>query len=410
MKLRLVAFTLTALAAGALLGWLMQQDPGYVFISLANRTLETSVWFGLFSLLALWAAAALLVAGARWALTSRSRIATWRRGRRALHAERATAAGFIELLEGRWQNARQALEGAAASAGLPLLNYLAAARAAHELGDAAGRDALCEQALSNDPKAGAAVALARAGMLRDTGQWQECRAALDALLADAPRHPSALMLKLECSQRLGDWQGALDAATQLGKLKSADAAAVDTAIVEAWRQRFAAAHHDAAAARAAWNAMPRKLRRLPALTLGYAEALNAAGDGDGAEATLKAALKSRYDANLVECYGRVRGTQPAEQLATAERWLAEHRNDPVLTLALGRLSLAAGERDKAFAHLEASFDAAPTPDCCAELGRLHLSAGQLERGRALLEQALAGFATAQDGAAYPAHRIGGASA
>ena len=387
MRLRLIAFALTALAAGALLGWLMQRDPGYVFISLANRTFETSVWFALASLLALWAAVALSVALLRRAVSGRSRIAAWRQGQRQRTAQRETTAGLTDLIEGRWQAAREALEGAAAAASTPLVNYLAAARAAHESGDDAGRDALCEQALAAAPEAAAAIALARARMLADKGHWRDCQAALDTVLNHTPRHPEALALKLACFQHLSDWQGVLTTAAQLQKTKTADQAAAEAATIEAWGKRLAAGD-DPAEVREVWQAIPRKLRRLPTLTRQYAHALDAAGDADGAEATLKAALNATYDTDLVASYGALRSSRPAEQLASAERWLAAHPNDPALALALGRLSLAAGERDKAFEHLEASFKAAPTPDCCAELGQLHLESGQFEHGRALLQRAL----------------------
>lgn len=387
MRLRLIAFALTALAAGALLGWLMQRDPGYVFISLANYTLETSVWFALASMLALWVAAALAVALLRRVFSGRSRIAAWRQGHRQRQAQRDTTAGLSDLIEGRWQTARDALEGSAAAAGTPLVNYLAAARAAHESGDDAGRDALCEKAHAAVPEAAAAIALARARMLSDHGHWRDCQAALDSVLNQAPRHAEALALKLTCCRRLHDWQGVIATAAQLQKIKTADQAAAAAATVEAWGARLGAAD-DPAGVRELWQAMPRKLRRLPALASQHARALAAAGDADGAEAALKAALNANYDADLVAAYGALRCSRPAEQLATAERWLATHPDDPALTLALGRLSLAAGERDKAFEHLEASFKAAPTPACCAELGQLHFEAGQFERGRELLQRAL----------------------
>ena len=395
MKLRWVAFALAALGGGAALGWLAQRDAGYVFISLGHHTVETSVWFALFALFALLAAAGLLWALARWAVTGRTRLAAWRRGRRQRQARHATTVGLTELLEGRWQTARLALEGAAHDADIPLVNYLAAARAAHAGGDDAGRDALCDQAAASTPDAAVGVALARARMLQERGAWRECRAAVDAALATAPRHAEALTLKLACARRLDDWQGVLATVAALGGVKGADKASLDAASRQAWQGRLAAAGTDAAQVKATWSAVPRKLRRSPALAIAHAEALAAASDGDAAVAALQAALKAGYHPGLIGCYGRVRSSQPREQLASAEHWLAEHPNDPALALALGRLSLAAGEREKAFKHLEASVAAAPTAECCAELGRLHLSAGEMERGIALIDRALAASATAE---------------
>ena len=389
MRLRGIAFTLAALAGGTALGWLMLRDPGYVFVSFGRRTLETSVWFALFVLLALLGAIGLASRLIRQTLRGRSRLGDWSRRRQDRQALGQTLAGLAQLLEGKWQPARSNLEGVARRTAMPLLNYLAAARAAHELGDAAGRDALFEQAAAAAPEARAGVVLARARLLLDGGDWPGCQAVLSSLLAEAPGHPQALAMMLQCQERLRDWRGALDVAARMKKAKATDAATLEAAVLRIWREALTRVRGDAEQAREIWQAAPRKLRATAALALPYAEALAAAGDGDGAEAALRAALKAAFDPALMHCYGQVRSTRLEQQVATAQGWLSDHPNDASLLLALGRLSLAAGQRDKAFEYLEASLAADAGADCCAELGRLHLACGELQRGRELLDQAVA---------------------
>ena len=391
MRLRGVAFTLAALAVGAAVGWLMLLDAGYVFVSFGRRTFETSVWFALFALLAVLGAVALALRLIRQSLQGRSRLAAWSRRRRDRHALGQTIAGFVQLLEGKWQPARKSFEDVAGRAAMPVLNYLAAARAAHELGDSEGRDALFEQAAAAAPEARAGIALQRARLLLDAGDSRGCHAVLSGLLAEAPGHPQALAMLLRCQERLRDWRGALDVVARMKKAKAAEAATLESAVRRIWRQGLTGAceANDAAQAREIWHAAPKKLRATAALTLPYAEALAAAGEGDEAERALRAALKTAFDPALVNCYGRVCSTKLEGQLAAAQGWLTEHPNDAALLLALGRLSLAAGQRDKAFEYLEASLSADVSAECCVELGRLHLACGELQRGRELLERALA---------------------
>ena len=389
MKLRSIAFVLAVLVGGAALGWLMLRSPGYVYISFGRRTFESSVWFTLFALLALAAGGGLALGLVRRGLAGRAKLASWSRRRHERRAQRQTLAGVAQLLEGDWQAARERLESGVERAPAPFLNYLAAACAAHELGDAAGRDALFEKAGGAAPEAGAGVALLRARLLRDQGDWPGCRAALNGLLEAAPGQPQALAMLLACHESLGDWRAALDVAARMRKAGVA-AETVAAASARARRHGLAAARRgkDMRLAQEIWRAAPKKLRTTAALARPYAAALAAAGDGDGAEAALRAALNAEFDATLIDCYGRIRSSAPARQLAAAQGWLADRADDAALLLALGRLSLADGNRDQAFEYLEASHATAATPAVCAELGKLHLACGSLERGRELVERAL----------------------
>ena len=391
MTARGLLLLLAAVAGGAAFGLLALRDPGYVLISYGSRTFETSVWFAL-AVLVLLAA----VVGTAWTilrrtLRSRSRLSAWSRERRIRNAHAKTVQGTIELAEGDFAAARTTLTAAADDVETPFASLLSAALAAHRAGDAEQSDQLLARAEEAAPGAGTAVGLTRARLAGEAGQWRQCRQMLDRLVSEHPRHPGVLRLSLECAERIEDWEGAIAAATALGKLKGEDANALEAAVRRAWRGRLAASRGSetvAAHARQTWKAVPKALRTDATLVREYAQALLSGGDPDTAESALRAAIPTDFDPALVELYGRLRSGRPHRQLEAATGWLESHPQDPGLLLALGRLAIASDEPERARGYLESSVMLSPTASARGELASLYLAAGEVAQGRRLLEQAL----------------------
>ncbi|TNC91526.1 MAG: heme biosynthesis protein HemY, partial [Thalassolituus sp.] len=109
-------------------------DPGYVMLSYESLTLETSFWmFLILTAVALFAAyfvlrTLLIIIG------SDRRFNEWRQRRRSVRARRQTTRGLLALAQGQWRRAERNLTSSAKDADQPLINYLAAARAAYEQG------------------------------------------------------------------------------------------------------------------------------------------------------------------------------------------------------------------------------------------------------------------------------------
>ena len=118
----------------------------------------------------------------------------------------------------------------------------------------------------------------------------------------------------------------------------------------------------------------------------YVDGLARLGAQGKAEEVLYAAIKRQYDDRLVERYGRVLGRDPARQLAHAEGWLKDHPQNPVLLLALGRLSLRNELWGKARDYFEASLRFDHRPETCAELARLLAQLGDTESSNRLFQQ------------------------
>ena len=373
-----------ALAVGGALAALMLRDPGYVLISYADATLETSLWFAAGVLLVAWLALAGSVFLVRRLMRSGSQMTAWMAIRRRHATRHRSLQGAMLLAEGRWREAGKALL-APAAAQTPLLDYFGAAQAANELSDYEQRDETLDRAKAAIPEADFVVELRRAELQQAAAQWQRSVATLAALRERAPRHPLVLARLFEAHKALGDW----DAVAALAPALPGDAdAEVQSA---AWRTRLTQsedADNPAEHAAGVWRAMPKALRADEALLLVYVDVLASHEAEAAAEAALRGGLKRHWVTAWVRRYGEIRA-DPHRQLATASAWLKRHPNDAALLLTLGRLAAAAGEASRAQEYLQASQQAEPSAAALTALGCLCADNGEAATANNYFRQALA---------------------
>lgn len=390
---RLLTFVVLAVVIGGAMGTLMSRDPGYVLITYADMSFETSLWFGLLALLAIYFLLRLGIAVWTRLLRTGSGVANWRQDRRARIAQANTVRGLGLVGEGDWVGGRKALLNAAADAATPLINYVGAAHAANRLGDDSERDQWLKKAAESAPDAALAIVLTRAEMQLAARQHANARATLEQAKLDAPNHPRVLRLLADTYEQLGDWPALVALAPELRKRAVYDGDALRASMRRWWIGCFDrpvgggdAAHRELLAQ---WSNVDKDLRGDPELIAAYAQALVRAGAVDEAESLLSRVLKQDWNEGLVALYGRLRVDPAERQFATAQGWLKQHPNDPTLLLAVGRIALANRDNAKAREYFEASLEAQPTAEVSAELGRLYLATGDGARASELLAQALA---------------------
>ncbi|MGE6662029.1 heme biosynthesis HemY N-terminal domain-containing protein [Pseudomonas sp. NPDC077408] len=384
------------IAVVGFLGWAIAQDPGYVLISYDRFRYESSFWIFLGLIACLW----LLAMVVHWLLgllhTSGALVNPWSRRHRERRVSKASRSGLRELAEGQWNQALGHLRSAAEHDHQPLVHYLGAARAANELGEHEQSDELLRKARERDPESGLAVGLTHAQLQIARGQYGEARETLNALHSDHPRHPYVLTLLQQLYVQLEDWSALCSLLPELRKHRVLPPARLSelellawTAAIEQSGQAPAASNEDALQAlNQKWQTVPSGLRSESLLVRAYADGLSRLGADAKAEEVLYAALKRQYDDRLVERYGRVRGQDPARQLANAEGWLKANPENAELLLALGRLSMRNALWGKARDYLEASLRFEHRPETCAELARLLAQLGDNERSNRLFQEGL----------------------
>ena len=370
---RLLTFVVLAVVIGGAMGTLMSRDPGYVLITYADMSFETSLWFALLALIAIYFLLRLVIAVWTRLLRSGAGVANWRQDRRTRTAQANTVRGLVLVGEGDWAGGRKALLNAAQDAATPLINYVGAAHAANRLGDVGERDQWLDKAAESTPDAALAIALTRAEMQIRGAAVRERARNIGTSEARCARPPARC-----CAcwpTRMNNWatgRRCVALAPELRKRAVYDADALRASMRRWWIGCFdrpALVGGDAARELLAqWNNVDKDLRSDPELIAAYVHALANAGAVDEAESTLSKVLKQDWNEGLVALYGRLR-TDPAErQFATAQGWLKQHPNDATLLLALGRIATANRDSAKAREYFEASLKAQPTAEVSARVG------------------------------------------
>ena len=378
--------------AGAGIGVVLSRDTGYVLLSFGHYTVEMSL-----ALLLMLVAVAFALLYFAIRLVARTLhlpqdVRDWKQRRGSRLAQQAMTRGLLEMSEGNWRSAEKRLVRFADRSETPLLNYLAAARAAQLQGAHDRRDGYIRLAHDAMPSADVAVSLTQAELQLADHQLEQALATLKHLRNVAPKHNYVLRLLRRLYEQLGDWEHLRELLPELRRRKVED---------EASLQRLELRTHSALLEHAflardqhrlgmAWADVPRNLRAHPQLLGDYAGYLQEMGQHESAEQLLREALKKQWDASLVETYGLLDSGEPGKQLSMMERFLPDHPDDPTLLLTLGRLSLRAQLWGKGRGYLEACIARNGPPQAYRELGQLLERMQEPERAIDVYRKGLSG--------------------
>lgn len=388
--MKLLLLLIVGLAAGSLLMRAIAQDSGYVLIQLGNWTLESSV---VMLALAIIAAVVIMMVVIRLIarlLATPQQLRNWGSLRQIRNARRDVNKGLIALAEGRWNQAETLLARSAKLADTPLINYLAAARAAQQRGDDKTRDKLLQEAHASMPETELAVGLSQAELQLLGNQNEQALATLVHLRGIAPKHEYVLRLLYRTMDRLEDWDGLaelLPALSHRGIVDTAEATALSRRIGHAWLQS-ALAQQDRTRLDQAWTAIPTTARTDPDLVNLYVQGLLNCGEAGRAEAVLRERLPQAWSAALARRYGLL-NVAPGVQLKAVESWLEDRREDPDLLLSAGRIAIRNKLWGKARAYLESAMAQRANAEACQELAALLSALGEDEAADKLRRRCVA---------------------
>jgi HemY protein len=313
----------------------------------------------------------------------------WRLG----NQQKLTTRGWLDYAEGEWHRAVNSFLKAAPKAGASFSNYLMAARAANELGDQARAEDILREAEKQAPKAYIAIYLTRAEIQLQNRQWQDCLSTLSFIRSKSPRHRAMLMMLRTVYTELRQWENLQALAADLYRAGIIDESQQSMLEREAIEHLLIVAAEDIGKDAhllqkldAAWQRLPKSSQQSPAMILQYAKGLATFGAEARAEEVLRTSIKEQRSDDLMALYGRVRGSDAARQLATAEVWLRELPDNAGLQLALGRLAMRNKHWEKARYYFENSLRVDDNAEANLELGRLLVALGDVERGKKLLEK------------------------
>jgi len=359
------------LAAAAWVGAQLESDPGIVIVRAAGWRIDIPLWLAGFTLLFGLLAFHYMLKLYNWIFHSSYFVGDYAHKRRTRRARRLTHQGFIELAEGDWHKAEKHFLQGAQNSEVPLLNYLSAAKAAQEQGDAKRRDKYLKIAHETTEGADIAIGLTQAKLQYQQGQYEQSLATVKHLLSLAPNHPHILKLLKSIYLQLKDWVQLLSLLPVLRKHKVITAEEENTLekqmfihLLEEYKLDSGRDITDI------WQKIPKRLQLEPGIVYPYAQFLNETGNTLDFESLLRQTLKRNWSEELIRLYGMAQYPEKQIPLEQAESWLRTHQDSPNLLLTLGRLCVQSQLWGKAQRYLEASLKFAPTPEVYAALGIL----------------------------------------
>jgi HemY protein len=354
--------------------FLPQGDPGYVIIGYGPWTLESSlvILAGALTLafILFYAIIRLVIHALRLPRVLRQRGGQ----RRSRQSQEALITGLIESAEGNWEKAEKTLIRHAADSGVPLINYLTAARAAHSRGAAEQRDEYLKLAHEAMPEAEIAIGLTRAELQLSDKQFDQALESLSQLNRIAPTHATVLRLLHQAYAQMEDWEGLRNLIPSLHTNKvmmEAEIKLLETETYSALLKQHAETG-DAARLQKLWENIPGHIRKAAGIETLYFAAMIDAGAGLEIEPAVRASLDREWNETVLVLYGCIPAPDAGQRLALAEKWLVRHGNDAVLLRVLGKLAVRAGRTEPALRYLEQSLELEPSVEACQVMGDLLL--------------------------------------
>ena len=367
------------LVFGYILAKLVVADSGYVLIAYDKYVLESTLWsFALASFLFL-----VLVGGviSVFKILQKSvdfihPISNEAKKRKAV---KMTNKGLIKYANGQWKSAQKLLSLSAKDSQAPLLNYLAAARAANENQDYQACSEHLSQASKGVPNASIVIGITQAELLISRGQYEAALATLKNIQSKTSRHVYAYDLLYQTYLKLHDWEKLADLLPQLKKLKVLDEQKYTQLSCQVFTELFKQIikkvelkknHRELlTTAKNTWNKLERSQKHLDIMVTNYVECLEKLEEYDLAESVIREALTQQYSNKLVMLYGNL-AADTAKQLSFLKKLYHNNTYEYPLTLALGILATKLKDDNEAEQYFNQSLDVKKTSSAYQHLAML----------------------------------------
>lgn len=366
---------IAVLMGSVILGTRINQESGYVLISMHNWSIESNLWIFILGIVFLILSCHLILIALHNILRSPVKFKQWKSQHASKVAQQITRQGLIELNEGYWEKAKKHLIKALPHAETPLLNYLSAARAAQEIGDNQLRDTYLRQAQQSMPEAQIAVELTQAQLQIANKQWEQALATLRHLQDIAPKHPYVLKLLVALYQEIGDWQQIIVLLPELQKHKIFSAEKFSELAATTYLQALrvlvqqSAAYSITDGIHSFVQNLPKSLKYDPGIMACYGCYLLKNTNYEQAAKMIQETLRKKFDISLIQIYGKI--PSPFAKLSFAESLIKKQPYSAELYLCLAKLAAQDKLWGKAKSYLEQSIALKPSAEAFLILGNTY---------------------------------------
>jgi HemY protein len=188
----------------------------------------------------------------------------------------------------------------------------------------------------------------------------------------APRNVQVLRLLVQLYVQQEDWQKLHELLPDLRRRQVLDTEHWQRLAVQVYREQVThlSSARELELLHDSWEELPLPVQQDDAFVGVYMEQLVRLGAHRQAEQAIVSSLKRHWNETLVDLFGNLSGSDAGGQLTIAESWLEQHPEDPVLLLALGKISIRNELWGRARGYLERSIELHPTPEGWRLLGQV----------------------------------------
>lgn len=394
MRKLLIVCVLALLAGAGLIG-LLEQGSGYVLVSFGDTSIEMTLLVGVMIYLLLTCFLLWLLLTIRW-LSVAGGIRHWWSTRRSAKQRSKTAQGLLLYADQDWQKASLLLSQAADYSSMPVVNLIFAARAAADNNELNKARQLLQRLKITYPKAKLLADKLLAELLIVEEKLDEAVQLLESLHRKTPSDPGILRLLVDTYFLRGDWALAQKMLGDIKHYSVLNKRAIELLELDIYTSLLAefvadpefTEQEQQAQLAELWELLPKPLRKVPEIIVHYADALTMVNGIDKLQPLLTKALNSHWHSDLVDRFGVLQAPKPEKQLATGEKWLSNHGEDPELLLALGRICRRLGFMGKARDYLTCAVNLDPSPQAYLELAEVLEAMGETQASADMYREGL----------------------
>lgn len=361
-------------------------DPGYLLIAFGNTTFETSLFALLVGVIVLYLIIKLILIVFHW-INPWHLIRFGRNYKEHLQANRRskTTEGLLYFTRGSWDSSYNLLKKGMKDPDASVVNYLAAAYAAHQQGKKESWMTCLETAEQKYPAARSTINSLKAQLLFKSDQLEQCVAVLQQMKSSSLNDASLLQLLKEVYLKLNDWEQLEKLLPALEKNDVIDEEEAELIRVRLFMENLYAISNQrvdfsdveiAAQLDKAWKKGVASYKVDERIVKYYAEILFKLGQKEQAGKAIEVALNKNWSDGLVKRYGELDFGTPHRQLLIAESWIQDRPGNAGLLVTLGRLAMRNELWGKAREYFETSIEVTPSTEAHGELARLLKALGE----------------------------------
>ena len=316
---------------------------------------------------------------------TKKRVSNWNKNRNEKNAQQKLGIGFLALMKGDWKRAEKQLVSKTKHIEVPFVNFLAAAQAAQEQGNYRQRDEYLRQAAEKAPKDRLAINMTKARLDQQIGKADYALKTLLEVENEGRGNAQYVAMLAQAYDELDENEKLSHLLPEAKRLGALPNEVIEEMQVELDLDEFKTAEDKDLA----WKRATKKSRKDPELVAAYAEYQVEKGRVDLAEKMIVSTLKSSWDDNLVNTYGRLKSTNRKKILRQLDGWLLARPENAELHLAAGRQSAESKDVERAQKEFQEAIRLGGLPEAFEELGLLHEGEQDLRKALALYRSGLA---------------------